>query len=231
MTFFFDQVIDQSIQKKWEQKNYRKLTPLRHWEISKGYKEKKFTKFTRKEFFKVFRNGISTFLIFTLVAAIFITDWLLADALQYIKDNQKFNINIEGMNENFTQYINQLHRNAMKSCLIGPQHLTVENYYLIGLLLVVTATSCLLEIYMTRTRAQICNLFYPDREEERADYLHYEISSGRVDRRHNLLLIIRREIERKLRLVRFSPLQRLQAFLCHRMCRVMCNRTVVCPGC
>lgn len=177
----------------------------------------------------MFQNGISTFLVASFVAGIFITDWLLVDALQYIKDNQTFNINIEGMNENFTRYIDKLHKSSVKSCLIGPQHPIMDNYYLIGLLLIATATSCMLEIYMTRTRAQICNLFYPDREEERADYLHYAISSGRVDRRHNLLLIIRREIERKLRLVRFSPLKRFQNFLCRFMCK--CGRRVVCPGC
>ena len=63
---------------------------LRHWEMNQGLKTLILPKFTRKELYKAWRNGISTFLFFIFVLIVLIVDFVLAEALQYVKENQKF---------------------------------------------------------------------------------------------------------------------------------------------
>ena len=225
---FDNTFIDISTRKFWKDKNYQSLTPLRHWEINEGYKVLNLSKFTKKELYKILRNSLFTFLFFIFVAVVFITDHLLAGALQYIKDNHEFSIPLTDMN--LTDHVIKLHNYNMKSCLSSPRYTSKKVYWVSSLLLLAAAISCALEVYMSRIRANMCNLFYPDRAEERADYLYYKITSGRINRRYHLLLIIRREIERKIRLVRFSPLKRLTKCL-FRTCTHRRHRNIICPGC
>ena len=53
-----------------------------------------------------------------------------------------------------------------------------STYWTISLFLLAAAASCILEVYMSRIRAKLCNIFYPDRAEERADFLYFKIISG-----------------------------------------------------
>lgn len=82
---------------------------------------------------------------------------------------------------------------------------------------------------MSRIRAKLCNLFYPDRAKERADYLYFSLVTGRIERQFHLLLNVRREIERRRKLFKFSPLQRTKEWL-DKTCPVP-NRREVCASC
>ena len=75
----------------------------------------------------------------------------------------------------------------------------------------------------------MCNLFYPDKSEERADYIHYRLHTGRIMRKARLLLVVRREKEKQAKMLRFSPRRKLVHFLCG--CFRVFRRTFICPGC
>ena len=101
----------------------------------------------------------------------------------------------------------------------------MSHYWTILLLLVSCLTSCLLELCLSRVRASMCDLFYPDKAEERADYVHYRLSAGRINRKTKLMLLIRRELDRRRNLVAFSPRVRLLGHV------PSVRRSFRCPGC
>ena len=82
---------------------------------------------------------------------------------------------------------------------------------------------------MSRIRAKLCNLFYPDRAKERADYLYFDLVTGRIERQFQLLLLVRRELERRKKLIKFSPLERFREFL-RNLCSSQCGK-VTCASC
>ena len=116
-----------------------------------------------------------------------------------------------------------------RSCLSNPSYTPMNIYWIISSLLAAAAASCLLEVYASGIRAKLCQLFYPDRAEERADYLYYKIFTGRKNRKSQLFLSIRREMERRAKLVRFSPLERFRRLF--RNDDVTRGHVIVCPGC
>ena len=227
-TSFDNMYIGRTIQKIWTDKNYKTLIPLRHWEINEGYKVSCVPKFSGK--YKVLRKSLVTFIFFIFVVVVVITDHLLAKTLKYIKDNKKFNIPFNGMNHNSTENAKyKLLDYDRQSCLSSPRYTSIKVYWVISLLLLVAVISCVFEVYISRIRAKLCNVFYPDRAEERADYLFYRIFTGRINRRYHLLLIVRREIERRIKLARFSPLKRFLKYVSHIYTHE--KRSINCPGC
>ena len=70
-----------------------------------------------------------------------------------------------------------------KHCGVEPSRTSMNSYILIGVFLLVALVSCIFEVLISRLRSRMCNVFYTDRAQERADYLHFRISSGRVNRR------------------------------------------------
>ena len=227
---FDNMFITDSVRKLWQDKRYKILTPLRHWELNDGYKVSNSPKFTKREFYKSIRHSFPT-LIFSITAIIIIfADILLTEALTYIKENEKLTISFDGFQQTYAEGLNldlPSYNISANTCLSPPVYTPTNVYIVIYLVLQTAGISCILEVYMSRIRARMCNIFYPDKALERADYLHYRINIGRINRKFQLMLIVRRELERRAKLLRFSPLARLKRFLS----RKNVNRMFVCPGC
>ena len=71
-------------------------------------------------------------------------------------------------------------------CLPTPKATPDSALWPIYILLLVCMLSCAIEAYMTRLRPRICNVFFPERAEERTEFLHREIKSGRAKRKTEL---------------------------------------------
>lgn len=208
---------------------------LRNWEIKEGLKISNLPKFSKAAILKFLRNCLSTFVFMLFVGLVLGIDVLLAEVLQDIKDSPKFHINVEGVTPNITgknihanTHVNLMRYNT-KTCLSSPERAPKEDYVIIGFLVVIAISSCLLEMFMSGMKAKLCNLFFPERKEERMDYLYYKVFTGRVRRMFYLLLIVRREIERREGVATFSPWQRALNFVHQLRLRVM--KKFVCPGC
>ena len=78
----------------------------------------------------------------------------------------------------FQDILVQLHRYDSQDHFTPPQRTSSKYYLVITSLLLAALVSCALEIFMSRGRAYLCQLFYPDRELERSDYLYYQIITG-----------------------------------------------------
>ena len=111
-------------------------------------------------------------------------------------------------------------------------HTSVNSYILICVFLIIAMVSCISEVLISRLRSRMCNIFYTDRAQERADYLHFRITAGRANRRTQLLLTIKGYIKKEKRLMEFSPWTKLKRLLWRKW---SCNKTddsiICCPGC
>merc|ERR1719495_2750843 len=87
--------------------------------------------------------------------------------------------------------------------------------------------SCVFEVYTSSIRSKICNIFYNQRFQERADFLHRSICAGRVHRTLQLKLIVKNEVERRQRLEQFYPWSYVK-----RLCKRRRKETsICCPSC
>lgn len=227
---FDNMFISDRVRKLWSEKGYKVLTPLRHWELNEGYKVRNSTKFTKKEFYKSLHQLVPT-LVMSLIAIMVISaDNLLAETLRFVKENDELTIAFDGIQQNYTNDLHLLlpsYNISADGCLVPPVFTSENVYIIVSLILLGAGISCLLEVYLSRARAQMCNVFYPDKELERADYLHYRIHIGRINRKFQLTLIVRRELERREKLIRFSPLARLKKLIS--CCKK--ENIIVCPAC
>ena len=212
----------------WKHKGYEQLTPLRHWELSEGYKIPGSPKVTRREFVKLFRNTLPTVLFSLFAILVMVSDYLLGKLLQYIKDKQNITISFGDVGSKLLQKLKDINIST-SSCLSQPQYTPTYIYIIISFLLFVAFMSCVLEVYMSRVRAKMCNFFYSERAQERADYLHYKINAGRINRKVQLKLTVRRELERRERLKEFSPWSHFKTFCCSQSKHT--NTNMICPGC
>ena len=71
-------------------------------------------------------------------------------------------------------------------CLPNPKVTPTSALLPIYFLLLGCMLSCAIEAYMTRLRPRICNVFFPERAEERTEFLHREIKCGRDKRKADL---------------------------------------------
>ena len=71
-------------------------------------------------------------------------------------------------------------------CLPNPKVTPNSALLPIYFLLLGCMLSCAIEAYMTRLRPRICNVFFPERAEERTEFLHREIKCGRAKRKTDL---------------------------------------------
>ena len=223
---FDNMYVNRNVRHFWKRKGYEKLTPLRHWEENEGYKSSSSVKFTRLEIEKSFRRLIPTIIFSLLVSTVMISDYLVAEMLQSIKDEEE--IKIEGLEDDVARVVQIILKKfyqRTKSCELHPLKTSVNQYVLICMFLLVAGVSCVCEVLLSRTRARMCNIFYNDRAQERADYLHYRITAGRINRRVQMLLIVRRELERRERLEKFSPWSKLRKLCCKQ------TSILICPGC
>ena len=200
---------------------------LRHWEIKEGLKTLNLPKCSRALLYDILRKSFSTFVFIGLVVIVFLVDHFLVAALQYIKESQKFHFTLEGFTQNITDIINANMRDYnTKSCLATPSLTSVTSVYHISFLLLLAVCSCILQVMLTGIRAKLCSFFYPDRVEERADFLYFKIVTGRLNRKAELMLLVRREIEKREKQERFCPLKKFENLITS-----VLSNSVFCPGC
>ena len=77
-------------------------------------------------------------------------------------------------------------------------------------------------------RAKLCNIFYPDQMKERADYLHYDLVTGRIQRQTQLVVLVQQEVERRRKLDKFFP-RGLKKFF-RILCVLPCGK-ITCTSC
>jgi hypothetical protein len=208
---FDNKYISGTIRNFWYKKGMEPYK-LRRWEINKGYKSDFSAKFTRREFYKGMRNCVPTLFLCLICAMVVGMDYLLAQTVETIKDKKDFSVLIHGMQHNYSRAasLNLPSFNiTSQPCDIEAVFTDQKYYALILTFLIVCLISCILEVYFARSRARMCNLFYLDKSEERADYIHYRLHTGRIMRKARLLLVVRREKERQAKMVRFSPRRKL----------------------
>ena len=150
-----------------------------------------------------------------------------------IKHSDRLNVTLHGMRQTIGDADKEIDVEMMdyntRSCLKTPHYTSMKDYWIISLLMGAAAVSCVFEVFTQGLRARLCGLFYPDRAQERADYLYFKIFTGRLNRKYHLRLIVRREFERRLKLARFSPLERLKSWW--RNCRGFESRKIRCHAC
>lgn len=225
---FDNMYISSSVRQLWKMKGYRELIPLRHWELNDGYRMSSSAKFTKKELRKGFHKTIPTIIFSIFGVLTMLTDYLLAEMLQAIKDKKPISISFAGTDKDFEKLmkdiLNKFYTSVSK-CGTHPIKTSINMYITISTLLLMAAMSCIFEVYFSRIRSRMCDVFYTERAQERADYLHYRINAGRINRRVQLKLTIRRALEKQKRLGEFS--------LCSNTpcCLALPKHRIICPGC
>ena len=223
--------ICQGVRKIWKERGYEELTPLRRWEINEGYNMYSSAKFTKRELTKSFQKLTPT-MVFTLFSVlVMVSDSILVNIIHSTKGEENIRISFKGMEKEVKHLVTWLlskFNESTGTCVTRVLMTSANINILISFLLILPAISCLFEVYMSRIRARLCNVFYTDRAQERADYLYYRINAGRINRRVLLKLTVRRALERQERLKEFSPWSKLKALCC---CCKQSNETAICPGC
>ena len=202
---------------------------LRRWEIEQGYTTPSSTvKITRKDATKIIRGSVATFFFACFVILVLGADRFLADIVQSMKDNQKFKISLTDFSSNITDSIlHQLQQYDNNKGFSAAERTSTNTYLFITFLLLAALLSCAMEVFVSRGRAVMCSLFYPDRLLERADHLHYKLVTGRLMRRYNFPLLVRRQEDKEEKMSRFY--KRLQKVLVMwRWCRSGATRCAAC---
>lgn len=75
---------------------------------------------------------------------------------------------------------------TLDKCLPVPTLLNARSTRRLYIILCLVFLSCLLDVYGGRVKSQICSLFYPEKERQRATYLSNKISTGRTKRKEEL---------------------------------------------
>ena len=202
---------------------------LRHWEMKSGYKMLDFPTCSLRLSSKILRKSISVCVFTVFTCFVLLADHVLASLLDHIKHDEKFHISLAGFHRDISPGVSARLQEDFntKTCLSTPKHTNNNTICLIVFLIMVASFSCLLQVFLAGVRAKICDFFYPDRARERADYLYFELLTGRVKRKSELLMLVRREVERREKLLNFSPYQRLKEFILFALLR----SRVSCTGC
>ena len=140
---------------------------------------KKCMKLSTQEYKSIGLRIIVPLLFFLATIAIIVGDHLFASFIDVLKENGKFGISFNGMEQGVqlnglldeadNGEIPMLNLNlaafdlSTDPCL--PKPLKTDGVKLIPLiiLVVLSLVSCFLESYIQRLRSQICNMFYPER--------------------------------------------------------------------
>ena len=232
---FDNKYINRNVRHVWESKKHPAILPLRKWEKNEGYKSSSEFLVKRNEMKRLVRRTFPT-VVFTLGALVLIlADYLLARVVLSMKDEEDVAISLGGIEDGLAKAVKSIIRyfhDTTRLCGVNPAVTSNNSYILIGAFLIVALMSCLFEVLISRLRSRMCNLFYTDRAHERADYLHFRITAGRVNRRTHLMLTIKSNIEKRRRIVWFSPWARLVKCLSSKLrCCGGGRSTLECPGC
>ena len=214
--------IDETTHQLWKGRKYKSILPLRHWELTEGYKAYNSSKLRKQEELKrSFYYAVPSLLFSLLAVGIMVADYLVADMTEDVLDDSTI------IFKRVTHTFGELKSFKLSNpCLPHPMHTLMSHNLAIIILLILHVISHFYKEYISRVRSNICNLFYPHRAVERAEYLRHIIQCGRINRKLNFALIVERELERRKCLGTFCPLSKLKGYIC-------CKRTnnIVCPGC
>lgn len=224
-TSFDNKYISDNVRHIWKENDYEQLTPLRRWEMKNDFTTATSPKFTKDELMKSFKRSLPTLLFSLFVGLIMTCDYLLARLLQHVRDNENFTVSFDGVDQNFVNKMKRLNVSTV-SCLPQPTYTPSQTYTVISILILISLISTIVEIYMSRIRARMCDLFYKETEYERAKYLHYRLKTDRVERKGLIRLIIQRKYERRQKLKVFYPWSDLPKPNCR-----LEKKTFRCSGC
>ena len=113
-------------------------------------------------------------------------------------------------------------------CLPSPKTTNHVQTATIATIIIVCSLSCLFDAYTSRLRAKICNMCFPTRARERAEYLYKRIQTGRKTRRIQLSMIVSCELDIRDRKAKFFSSYN---WLKEKLTRKRLNDSSVCPGC
>ena len=183
---FDNKMVDENLTKMWMRNGLRKLTPLRKWEVKKQEAQMATSiKMTRSEIQQMVTQSFPTILAMVVIVGIILVDFAFTLTLQAFEESAKFGIAFPGMEQgiSFSSFmegadadLNILKVEAFNlstdPCLPRSNQTDASTLVPIFALLFICLISCILDAYFSRLRAQICNLFFPNRADERAKYLY-----------------------------------------------------------
>ena len=142
-------------------------------------------KMTREELQRLVTQSFPVILSSVVFLAIIILDFLFAATLQVFEKEAKFGIVFPGMEQgmSFSDFMDnsvsvkgdlkiEAFNLSTDPCLPRSRQTDGSSLGPIFTIMVVCLLSCLIDAYFSRLRAQICNLFFPLRADERAKYLY-----------------------------------------------------------
>ena len=183
---FDNKMVDGNLKRMWKEDGLRKLTPLRNWEVKKQEAQMSTSlKMTREELQRLVTQSFPVILSSVVFLAIIILDFLFAATLQVFEKEAKFGIVFPGMEQgmSFSDFMDnsvsvkgdlkiEAFNLSTDPCLPRSRQTDGSSLGPIFTIMVVCLLSCLIDAYFSRLRAQICNLFFPLRADERAKYLY-----------------------------------------------------------
>ena len=175
----FDNVyVNDTLDKGYDEK----LLPLRKWEKKEKYQmtsTRKCLKLSSKEYKRIGLLLILPLLFCVASVGILVADHSFASFIDVIKENGKFGIKFNGMDqgmslsgllkkaENGEIPMMNLHLEAFDlstdPCLPVPIKTDFWKMGPLIILLSISVITCFLDAYLQRIRSQICGLFYPER--------------------------------------------------------------------
>ena len=182
---FDNKMVDENLRKMWRRDGLRKLTPLRNWEVKKQEAQMSTSlRMTSEELQRLVTQSFPVILSSVVFLGIVIIDFAFASTLQAFEENAKFGIAFPGMEQgiSFSSFMGGSDVNAVLEiqafnlstdpCLPRSKQTDGSSLGPIFAIMFVCFLSCLIDAYFSRLRAQICNLFFPLRADERAKYLY-----------------------------------------------------------
>ena len=146
-------------------------------------------KMTGEELQKLVTQSFPVILASVVFVGIVIVDFVFSTTLQAFEENAKFGISFPGMEQgiSFGSFMDESAVEAVLKvqafnlstdpCLPRSRQTGGSSLGPIFAVLFACLLSCLIDAYFSRVRAQICNLFFPFRADERAKYLFKYIFS------------------------------------------------------
>ena len=112
-------------------------------------------------------------------------------------------------------------------CLPRPEWTEQQDLLAILAITLACTISCFFDAFVSRWRSKICNVYFPVRAWERGEFLHKRIRTGRELRRAELKLIIRHELNRRMRTEQLG----LRSWLNRAGSNFQLSPFPPCPGC
>ena len=236
--------VDDNLRELWRSGHKEKITPLRKWELNMKFQYSAALKLSKAEVKRILIKAIPTLLFSVVASGIVLADLALSTVLQLFRDKAKFGISFDGMEKgvSFESLIPELESGKVDlislnvrgfnlstdPCLPSPKTTNHVQTATIATIIIVCSLSCLFDAYTSRLRAKICNMCFPTRARQRAEYLYKRIQTGRKTRRIQLSMIVSCELDIRDRKAKFFSSYN---WLKEKLTRKRLNDSSVCPGC